>query len=330
MRRNKLIVILSTVGILTLLLFAFIKSDAWGFYGHKRINRLAIFTLPPKMISFYKENIEYITEHAVDPDMRRYSDPEEAPRHYIDLDRYGQYPKFDLPRKWDEAVVKYSEDTLKAHGIVPWHIPIMMYRLTDAFKSKNKYKILHVSADLGHYVADAHVPLHCTRNYNGQLTGQNGIHGFWESRIPELFGDDYDYFIGKAQYIDKPAEFIWKFILESSSQSDSVLTIERELSKTFPSDKKYAYEERGANTVRVYSREYSQAYSIALNNMVERKLRSAIIDLGSIWYTCWVNAGSPSLSDLKDDAPTIEEEQEIKKMEAMWKAGKIIGREHEN
>jgi hypothetical protein len=61
---------------------------SWGFFAHKMINRLAVFTLPESVLLFYKTNIEYITEHAVDADMRRYSDPEEACRHYIDLDYY--------------------------------------------------------------------------------------------------------------------------------------------------------------------------------------------------------------------------------------------------
>jgi hypothetical protein len=61
----------------------------WGFFAHKKINRLAVFTLPATMAGFYKKNLEYITEAAVNPDRRRYAIPEEAPRHYIDLDDYG-------------------------------------------------------------------------------------------------------------------------------------------------------------------------------------------------------------------------------------------------
>ncbi len=73
-------------------------ASAWGFWAHKRINRLAVFTLPPEMIVFYKDNIEYISEHAVDPDKRRYATVDEAPRHFIDIDRYGAYPFEELPR----------------------------------------------------------------------------------------------------------------------------------------------------------------------------------------------------------------------------------------
>lgn len=322
--------IIILIAVASILFFVFTRSEGWGFWGHKRINRIAVFTLPPQMLILFKENIEYLTEHAVDPDKRRYSDPDEASRHYIDIDRYGTYPNFDLPRRWRDAVMKYSEDTLKAHGIVPWHIQTMMFRLTEAFEKKNKSRILQTAAELGHYVADAHVPLHCTRNYNGQLTGQNGIHAFWESRIPELFGDNYDYFVGKAEYIDNVEDFIWKFVMESASQVDSVLSIERALSKQFGDDKKYSFEQRGNVMVRTYSVEFSDAYAKALNNMVERKLRKAILALGSIWYTCWVKAGSPDLQNLKYTEPTPEEIQELNALENAWKSGKMLGREHDD
>ena len=162
--------------------------------------------------------------------------PEEGPRHYIDIDHYGKYPYDSLPRKWNDAVAKYSEDTLNAYGIVPWWLQTMLSRLTNAFKEKNQAKILKLSAEIGHYIADAHVPLHANSNHNGQYTDQKGIHGFWESRIPELLAEkEWDFFIGKAEYIKNPADFIWKRVLESGAAADTVLKYEKELTKKFPS-----------------------------------------------------------------------------------------------
>src|SRR5947207_14754232 len=83
----------------------------WGFYAHKKINYYAVFLLPPQMMVLYKPNINFITEHAVDPDKRRYAIPEEGARHYIDIDHYGNYPFGVLPRKWNDAVSTFSEDT---------------------------------------------------------------------------------------------------------------------------------------------------------------------------------------------------------------------------
>ena len=306
------------------------KSYCWGFFAHKKINNYAVFLLPPQMMILYKPNIDFITTHAVDPDMRRNVVAEEAPRHYIDIDYYGKYPYTELPRKWSNAVTKYSEDTLLANGIVPWHVQTMLYRLTDAFKTKNFTAILKNSADIGHYIADAHVPLHTSRNHNGQLTNQKGIHAFWESRVPELLADkEFDFFIGKAQYLKNPAEYIWARVLESAKAADSVLLFEKELTKQFGSDKKYAFEQRNNLLLKQYSSDFTIAYNKKLDGMVERRMRLAILSVASFWYTAWVNAGQPDLTDLTKQKFSEADLKEFEKLNDAWRNGKIKGREHD-
>lgn len=287
-----------------------LDAPAWGFFGHKRINELSVYTLPSEMFGFYKANIEYIIDHSVDPDKRRYGVIGEAECHYIDMDRYitPEYPNpFDnVPRRWTDAVAKFSEDTLRQHGIVPWHVYNMTQRLTNAFKAQDKQRILRISAELGHYIGDAHVPLHTTSNYNGQLTGQRGIHGFWESRLVELYSKDYDFFVGKAQYINSPLNYIWDRVEESFACVDSVLNFEKTLTQTFGEEKKYSFESRRQANMRVYAEEYSKAYSDVLDGQVERRMKSAVYSIGSFWYTAWVDAGQPDLSKLFA-APVIEE-----------------------
>jgi hypothetical protein len=321
--------VLSFICAVFLVIGLYKTADAWGFWAHKRINRIAVFTLPKEMLGFYKANIEYLTEHAPDPDKRRSADKEEACRHYIDLDYYGVYPYDSLPRKWDSAVAKYSEDTLKAQGIVPWHIQIMYYRLVQAFKILDRDKILHISTDIGHYIADAHVPLHTTMNYNGQLTGQVGLHAFWESRIPENFGNNYNYFVGKAKYVSDPLSLAWDAVMESNRAVDSVLRFEKELSAQFPEDKKYSYEERNGTSVRVYSKEYTAAYNEKLNGMVERRVRKSIFDVGCIWMSAWVDAGQPNLSKIVEKKLSKEEKKALDDEEKQYKQGKYIVRPEE-
>lgn len=288
-----------------LLFYYSLSAYSWGFFGHKRINKMAVFTLPSELIGFYKKHIVYIEQHAVDPDKRRYAVEGEAPRHYIDIEHYGASPFDSIPHTWNRAVQKYSEDSLNAFGIVPWHIVKVLHYLEYAFKTNNVEQILHYSADLGHYVADAHVPLHTTVNYNGKLTNQKGIHGFWESRIPELKADSYDYWVGRAQYIEKPTDLVWKIIEESHMAVDSVLGFERQLSARFEADKKYSFQKRGRSTVKVYSLEYTNEYNDMLDGMVERRMRQAIHITGSLWYTAWVNAGKPVLSNVSSFMPRL-------------------------
>lgn len=289
---------------------------------------MAVFTMPPELIGFYKTHIDYISENAVNPDKRRYAVPDEAPRHYIDIDHYGSMPFDSMPKFWNDAVEKYTKDTLQAYGIVPWHIVFMKYRLTEAFKEKDLEKILYLSADIGHYIADAHVPLHCTKNYNGQLTDQKGIHGFWESRIPELYGEEYDCFVGRAEYIEDPQEFAWDIIKASYNAVDSVLRMERELNAEFSIDRKYSIEERGAVTMQVYSRDYTERYNEMLDGMVERRFRSSIKSIGSFWYTCWVDAGQPDVNEFKEYSMSPEMKKELKEQDQMWKTGKAPEKGH--
>jgi hypothetical protein len=302
-----------------LCLIPFISAFTWGFFAHKKLNQLAVFTLPPEMVTFYKKNIDYLTKHSTDPDSRRYAVEGEAVKHYIDLDHYGAAPFDSIPKKWKAAVEKYSEDTLRAYGTVPWQVEKMVYSLTDAFKEMNIDRILYLSANIGHYIADAHVPLHTTENYNGQMTNQIGIHGFLESRLPELFSDQYDLFTGRADYIKDVNEEIWKIIKESYSAKDTVLKFESELSAVWSSDKKYSHE----GTKKVYSQEYSEAYNKKLNGLVKRRMRKAIHSIGSFWYTAWVNAGKPDINSLisNEVADSIKTAKEA--TEELWKSGKL-------
>lgn len=311
--------------LLTSLLTVILVCSSWGFFAHQKINRFAVFTLPDGLIGFYKANINYITEHAVDADKRRYSDSLEAPRHYIDADHYGSSPFDSIPEKYKDAAEKFGEQRLQDYGTLPWQIERTYYLLVKAFEEKDGSRILRLSADIGHYIADAHVPLHTTQNYNGQLTNQIGIHGFWESRLPELFADKYDYFVGKAQYIENPLKASWKMVKDAFSYKDSVLLIEARLSRTFPSDQKFTFSERNGRVTRQYSAEYSQVYHDAMKGMVEKQMRASILAVGSFWYSAWVDAGQPRMTDIVR-RESQKEKEELEDAEKRFRNGRIIGR----
>ena len=206
----------------------------------------------------------------------------------------------------------------------------MLLRLTDAFKEKNQVRILKYSAEIGHYVSDAHVPLHATLNHNGQFTDQKGIHGFWESRVPELLADkEWDFFIGKAEYLKNPGDFIWQRVLESAAAADTVLFYEKELSNSFSPDKKFSFEERNGITIRQYSSAFSIAYEKKLNGMIERRMRQSVFAIASFWYTAWVNAGQPDLKKLSSKELSAEDLKEFEALNNAWKGGTLKGREHE-
>ncbi|WP_316813287.1 zinc dependent phospholipase C family protein [Pedobacter heparinus] len=306
-------------------LFAVVTlCSSWGFYAHMRINRLAVFTLPADINPFYKAHIKYLSDHAVDPDKRRYADTAEAARHYLDVELYANHID-SIPRKWEDAVKRYGLAKLGQDGILPWQIQKSYYQLVNAFKDRDSLRILIYSAYLGHYLADAHVPLHTTQNHNGQLSNQLGIHAFWESRLPELFEKKYNYVVGQAVYIENPLKEAWKIITHSHQLVDTVLLAEAKLNARFPGHLKYGFSERNNQVSRQYSLAYSKAFHEMLNHMVEQQMRSAILSTGSYWYSAWIDAGQPVLKNLVNSKTRNPARQTIEKA---YRKGRIIGREN--
>jgi len=309
----------------TLIIFAvaiILPADlfSFGFFAHRKINRMAVFTLPPEMLPFYRKHIEYLTERSIDPDRRAHVVPGEAQRHYIDIDHYDDDPFGIVPRKWEDAIEKYTEDTLQKYGVIPWHIEVMMRRLTYAFRNSDVDGILYNSAHLGHYIADACTPLHTTLHYNGRTPEQKGIHALWESRLPELFADNYNYFVGKAEYVSSPLDRAWEIIKISHNKVNTIYDIYDYLYNAMSRDMIFAHEMRGQSFVRTYSRKFSKKFHDEMNGMVERQLQLAVKSVGDFWYTAWVNAGQPELLELLDEKISEEHRKKLEKQKKKWKS----------
>ncbi|MEP6584740.1 MAG: zinc dependent phospholipase C family protein [Ginsengibacter sp.] len=302
----------------------------WGAWGHKHINRAAVFALPDGMIKFYYNHIDFITEGAVVPDLRRgvLNDRNEPPRHFIDIEDFGNIPIDSFPKTTKEAYTKYDSAFLNKTGFLPWYIQNLTDKLTLAFQKKSKSEIIFISAELGHYVADAHMPLHTASNYDGQQTNQKGVHALWESRLPELFGNDYNFKTEKAKLItDIPTE-TWRIIAQSHSLEASLLTIEKQNRDQFNKDNLYKKDASGKNILSynqpVFSDEYARQFNTSLNGMVEQQLRFSIQDIANYWYTAWVNAGSPDLLALDDDHLTNQNAKGFKAEYKAWNKGKLL------
>jgi hypothetical protein len=305
---------------------------AWGVWGHQHINHAAVFALPKEMRAFYYNHIDFITEESVVPDIRKYTinDKPEFARHYIDIEAFENVPFDSLPRTMKDAMAKYDDKILQKNGILPWYLQEMMVKLTKALKDKRKTDILFLSADLGHYIADANMPLHTSLNHDGQLTDQKGIHGFWEAQLPEMFGDNYNFKVSDASYISDITKESWSIVKHSHGLADSLLQIERNLKASFPKDKIYKTDSTGGiyknpfgNPVHTF--EYAQAFHVAMKDMVQNQMRHAIQDIANFWYTAWVNAGKPDLNELDPTALTKSNAKRFKKEAKYLKQGKLFG-----
>ena len=263
----------------------------WGFFAHKKINAMAIYTLPIEMITFYKRHQKEIEDLSVLPDQRRYIMDNEASRHYIDLDRY-QIADIRYT-SWAEIIKNMHQDSLVKHGIVPWHIPILYQELKYAFVRLDTIKIIKLSAEMGHYIGDLHVPLHTTSNYDGQKTGQTGLHAFWESRIPELLNEALEEWVGPATFVSNVPKSAWDWALESHTEVKILIDKEAKLNATFKQSKKYTFEKKGNVLQKNYSVEYSKKYHQVLDHQIENRFQSAYKHVGDIWYSAWIEAGQP-------------------------------------
>jgi len=304
---------------------------AWGAWGHQHINRSAVFALPVEIRPFFYNHIDFITEEAVVPDLRKYTinDKAEFPRHYIDLEVYDSNSNIsNLPVTMQEARARYPDSFLNKNGILPWYIPEITEKLTRAMKDRRKTEILFLAADLGHYIGDAHMPLHTAVNHNGQLTGQKGIHAMWEGQLPEFFGSGYNLCTGPAKYVDNIVRETWQMIDSTHRLAESVLSIDRELTRSLPAKKVYILDSSGSPLKNkfgdlVHTREYAAKYHELLKGMIERQLRGAIAETAAFWYTAWVNAGKPDLSGLDPAELTQRNKPLLKRDLQKWEQGKV-------
>ncbi|QKJ63883.1 zinc dependent phospholipase C family protein [Flavobacterium sp. M31R6] len=308
---------------------------SWGIFGHEHINNAAVMALPKPMQTFFYNHLDFITQESTVPDLRKYTlrDKAENPRHFMDLENFGDVESIPLP--FEEAKKKYDEKFLADNGILPWYIQEVMTKLTKAMKDKRKTEILFLAADLAHYIGDANMPLHTSANHDGQLTNQKGIHSMFESRIPEMFGKNYNYYTGEAKYVDNVEKATWDMLKDSHSQVEPLLLIDRKLRATFTPETLYNKDEKG-NIAKnkfgdlIYSKEYVAQFHTALNGMVESQMRKAIVSTANFWYTAWVNAGKPDLDGLDSKELTNRHKKNLKNDLKLWKTGKLFGLESEN
>ncbi|MFV7235640.1 zinc dependent phospholipase C family protein [Flavobacterium sp. ZB4R12] len=303
---------------------------SWGIIGHERINRAAVMALPKPLQAFFYNHIDFITQESTVPDLRRnvLNDKAEGPRHYFDMENFGTVESF--PKTMDEAKLKYDEKFLTKNGILPWYIQDMMAKLTKAFKDKRKNEILFIAGDLGHYIADAHMPLHTSDNHDGQNTNQKGIHSLWESRLPELFVKNYKLNVEEGKYIENVANATWDIIFDTHSLVEPLLAADKKLRIATAENKMYVVDDAG-NIVKnkyngmLYSDEYAGKFHTELNGMVEKQMKKAIIATASFWYTAWVNAGKPDLSNLDANELTKRNNKSLKKDLRTFEKGNLFG-----
>ena len=264
------------------------RAEAWGLDVHRFIMERTIALLPAAIQPFYRHHQPFIVEHSVDPDLWRtagFSD--EPPRHFVDLDAYGTYPFPGLPREFDQAVAKFGSATVLKNGVLPWRTADMVARLAEAFRQQKtggrRYTLDDVqffSAIVGHYVADAHVPFHATLNYDGQLTGQRGIHSRFETELFERFHDRLAVRPAAAESVADSRSLVFDRLLESFRLVAPILEADR----------------TALGLAGDYNDRYFEELRKRTQSTLEQRLAQSIAAVASVIAGAWTTGGQPSLT----------------------------------
>ena len=331
MKNSKFAGLTKSIGIVLVVFFTL----SWGIVGHERINKAAVLALPEPMLVFFYNHIDFVTQESTVPDIRKYTlkYKEEGQRHFFDMENYGVLDS--IPRDFEIASKKYGAKFFSRNGILPWYINEMMLKLTKAFKEKNRAEILFLAADLGHYIGDAHMPLHTSANYDGQLTDQKGIHALWESRMPELFVEKYSFTIRPPEYIKDVNAHTWQLMQDSHLLIAPLLAADKALRTKTAQNEIFVVDAEGKVVKNKYNAaKYTDAYATQLHTnldgMVEKQMKKAITQTASYWYTAWVNAGKPDLIELDASELTKRNSKALKKELKLFKKGILFGFKNQN
>lgn len=273
-------------GLLVVLLLMPGSAGAWGFEIHKFVVSRAIDILPDAIRPFFEANRVFVVEHAIDPDLWRTAGfTDEPPRHFVDMDAYGKYPFAELPREFDAALEKYGPDELSRNGLLPWRASEITGNLRRAFEDQQKQvayardNIKLFSAIIGHYAADANVPFHAALNYDGQLSGQNGVHRRFEEGLFLRYGAQLSIRPSPLRNVPNVRDFIFDTLLESFTYVDAVLAADKE----------------AIGDGSVYDDHYYDAFFAKVKPILEKRIGDSVTAVASIITTQWERAGRPAL-----------------------------------
>lgn len=267
---------------------------AWGFAGHKLIMRRAIDLLPPELKPFFDQFKEEVVMRAVDPDLWRNVGWDDDPHHFLDfgVDEYGPYPFSALPREHGAALEKFGEASLKRNGLLPWREAEQFGSLRrgfEEFKRSAPYTTSNVvlfSAIAAHYIQDAHQPFHATNNYDGALTGNNGIHARFERDLIERFESRLKLTPAVPKPMTSARDASFEALLSGFLLVDPILKADSEAIG-------------GKDT---YDDEYFEKFFARVQPILEQRLSEAMTATASLIIGAWDQAGRPTVR-LRDTRP---------------------------
>ena len=220
----------------------------------------------------------YFADHASDADSRKGSDPTEGPKHYIDLELIPAYAQ--LTRNLDSLVAVMGQSAVSENGILPWATADAYDSLVAQLTRGDWARARLSASDLGHYVGDGHNPLHATNNFNGQLTGNSGIHSLYESETINAYAAQLAVRPHSAEYVSDPFALALAYCIDANALVDSIMLADDE-----------ARAISGWTGTRSAPTSYLAPFWERTRNLTLGQFQRATEVLASLWYSAWVDAG---------------------------------------
>jgi hypothetical protein len=253
---------------------------SWGNTGHRIISGKAALSFNAEMEDFQMW-VDALIEHASDADIRKQWDPDEGPRHYIDIDLYDEFQLFGtIPQNIEDAIAQHGYSFVYDAGVLPWATLKTYDSLVACFQRLDWDRAVLYAADLGHYVADGHMPLHITANYDGQYTGNYGIHSRYESSMVNTYQGQILYEGFEIEPIPDVRQYIFDYLYSNYAYVDSVLAAD-DYAKSVNSN--------------TSSSEYKQALWQETGGFTVMLFEKASHSLAELIYSAWAEAGKPKL-----------------------------------
>lgn len=260
---------------------------------HAAIHRQAVTALPTELFGYYNRIQPWLVARAGHADKRVRFVEGEYLKHYCHLDLIGDSLELMAPNSQNQADGYWGERRMRTIGYLPYAILSTKAKLVQAMKTKDHVAIIQASADLGHYLADAHVPLHCHSNYDGQLSKQTGIHALWETEIPQSLSLTA-WQPNTVELLAAPTQAIWQIVKESARLADSTLWLHRKAG--YLTKHKYVpVMKKGSKRRFSYSPSFISCFRDAAAIHIRSRYSASVRNIAAMWYTCWVEAGQPSL-----------------------------------
>jgi hypothetical protein len=260
---------------------------AWGAVAHRYLTRRVVELLPPELKPLFMKNLDEFALRSNDPDLWRLFFEDEIPNHQIDfgVDDYGAFPFDTLPREYGAAVEKFGIVTVRRHGTLPWRIQEVYGNLRRTFEGFGRGQLyaegnaILYAAALSHYIEDAHQPLHVHNNYDGQLSGQRGVHSRFESELFERFEPRLTIVPARPQRVESPRDAAFTIALHAYQLVPQILTAD-----------KAAIGNRDA-----YDDQYFDAFFVRMKPLLEQQMGGAITVVASMIVSAWEDAGRPQI-----------------------------------